>query len=297
MHWRFVTNIFMLLAVLMGCASKNIETQKSERLYDFSEEEVARLIEEGQKAWKLRHEKARLLVALRYFELAYRSASSSLPEKSNIDRNDLAGLLARGYYQLGDYHESDIQLRMDAYKSGGEWAQKGLELNPYFTEAVTERGHFEPALKFLDKKNMTCLYWYMANTGKWALYSGVNTSLRYRDLILSMANRLEELDPTFFYGGVYRIKGAYYAVIPAYAGGDLNRSWEYFQQSLKIAPNYIGTKILMAQAFALYRGDKILFKKILEEVVKEKLNPESEIYSENYLEQKKAIKLLDEEMK
>lgn len=284
-----MAKIFLVVQFLTACSTSSQFSWKEEKaMIDLSEADLHKVIEEGLRFWIKRYEKASLSKALYNFELAFNS-EKELPQ--TMTKLDLATYLSRGYYQLGDYHEKDQSLKMQAYKIGGEWAQRGFSLNKYFQTSIGERGHFAPGLKFLEKEYVGCLYWYLANIGKWALNSGVNTTIKYRSLFYDVSKRIIELDENYYGGGIYRILGAYYAVLPSYAGGNLDKSWEYFQKSLVIGPGYLGTKILMAQAFAVYRNDAALFNKIISEVIKEKLDLSSEVYPENFLEQQKAIVL------
>jgi len=280
----------ILIFLLQGCASK-VQGWKNEMLpNELTQEEVLVLLDQAEFAWSNREKRDQLQIALTNFEKVFFSTGVLPPQK---DRVFLSAHLAQGYYQLGDYHQHVVEKKLRAYKMGGEWAERGLGLNPYFKKAVIEHGHFVPGIKYLDKEYAGVMYWYLANIGKWALYSGVNTSLKYKELLKVMAARLEVVDSTYFHGGVYRVLGAFYAVLPSYAGGDLDQSWNYFQKSLKIAPDYVGTKILLAQAFAVFRNDGQLFKQVLNEVVNRKLDKASVFYPENLLEQRKAKDLLN----
>lgn len=291
MGYRFIskTITIILLHFLVACStSSEFSWTEEKAVIEVSSAELSKIINQGLVYWNKRFEKQSLNKALNNFELAF-SAEQELPNL--MTKVELATYLSRGYYQLGDYHEKDQSLKMQAYKIGGEWAQRGFALNKYFQKAIGDKGHFAPGLKFLEKEYVGCLYWYLANIGKWALNSGVNTTIKYRSLFTDVSNRIIQLDENYYGGGIYRILGAYYAVLPAYAGGDLDKSWVYFQKSLKINPNYLGTKVLMAQAFAVFRNDAELFSKIINEVIEAKLDKTSDIYPENFLEQQKAISL------
>lgn len=277
----------LIMALLQSCATSSEFSWKEEKAtIEMSKQELEKIIDQGLLSWQNRNIKLSLNKALYNFELAF-FADQDLPEK--LSKIELATFLSRGYYQLGDYHEKEQSLKLQAYKIGGEWAQRGFALNKYFQTAILDRGHFSPGLKFLDKSYVGCLYWYLANIGKWALNSGVNTTIKYKTLFYDISMRIIELDEKYYHGGIYRIMGAYYAVLPSYAGGDLNKSWDYFQKSLSLGPEYLGTKILMAQAFAVYRNDAVLFQKIINEVIQTKLEKNLDIYPENILEKEKAL--------
>lgn len=280
----------IIILACSSCSTSSSFSWKQERPnVEVNDEDIEKLEQGAIKAWDKRHEQSSLLRALQNFEILFYSLNKS---KHKFKQVALATFLSRGYYFLAEYHEEKTHLKMHNYKLGGEWAQRGFETNKYFQTAVGDRGYFGPGLKFLDDEYVGCMYWYLANVGKWALGSGVNTTIKYQYLIKEISARIIELNEKYNYGGIYRILGAYYAVIPSYAGGDLNKSWDYFQKSLQIGPEYLGTKVLLAQAFAVYRNDEILFNKIISEVIKAKLDNSLDIYSENIMEQKKAYQLL-----
>ena len=76
-----------------------------------------------------------------------------------------------------------------------------------------------------------------------------------------MINRVGELDKNFFHGAFNRYWGAYYAVAPSFAGGDMDKSIENFRKSIKIEPNYLGNCVLVASYWAVKKGDKKLFQR------------------------------------
>jgi hypothetical protein len=281
--------VTFITLILFACSTSSEFAWKEQRaVVEMDASQLENVLIRGLAHWKRRFNKNDLIKALNNFETAF-NTDTELPKI--LSKLDLATYLSRGYYQLGDYHEQDQGLKMQAYKIGGEWAQRGFALNKYFQTAIGDRGHFAPGLKFLEKEYVGVLYWYLANIGKWALSSGVNTTIKYRNLFYDISHRIIELNENYYGGGIYRILGAFYAVLPSYAGGNLDKSWDYFQKSLKIGPDYLGTKILMAQAFAVYRNDLPLFEKIIQDVMKTKLDSSSEIYPENSFEQQKAFKL------
>jgi predicted anti-sigma-YlaC factor YlaD len=104
--------------------------------------------------------------------------------------------------------------------------------------------------------------------------------------------RVLELDPNFYHGGPHRYFGAFYAVAPDFAGGDLAKSREHYDKSLEIAPYFLGTKILMAENLATKLDDEQMFDKLLEEVLAADLSTvPPEILPEMTAEQEKAREL------
>ncbi len=136
------------------------------------------------------------------------------------------------------------------------------------------------------------MYWTAASWGKWAKSSGITAQLKYKTRIKAMISGVEKLQPDYFFGAVPRYWGSFYAVAPTFAGGDIKKSKVHFDKSLKVAPEYQGTKVLMAELYWTKQGNKKEFKRLLDEVVSSTSEAHPEIGPENMIEKKKAQKLL-----
>jgi hypothetical protein len=107
------------------------------------------------------------------------------------------------------------------------------------------------------------MYWYSTNLGKWGNAQDITVVLRYKDRIFNVMSRVLELGPDYFHGAADRYFGAYYSVAPTFAGGDLDKSWAHFQESLKLAPNYLATYNLIAEFYAPKKQDGALFDQMI----------------------------------
>ena len=85
------------------------------------------------------------------------------------------------------------------------------------------------------------LYWYATNLGKWGNAQDITVVLTYKDRIYAIMEQVYKLDTSFFYGAADRYFGAYYAIAPSFAGGDLDRSLQHFDATRKIEPRYLLT--------------------------------------------------------
>ena len=102
-----------------------------------------------------------------------------------------------------------------------------------------------------------------------------------------------ECDPNYSYAAPDRYWGAYYAIAPSFAGGDLDKSEKHFKKSILAAPGYLATKVLYAQYYATKRQDSALFETLLNEVISADATAIPELTPENKAEQAKARKLLE----
>ncbi|MEO1171386.1 MAG: TRAP transporter TatT component family protein [Myxococcota bacterium] len=196
-------------------------------------------------------------------------------------------LLADGYMRLAG---EDGMLEM--LEKGVAYGERAMMANsPAFAERVRAGEDVEDAVGSLEKPAMGAVYWYAANLGKFAAEKGFTTQLFYKDRIFAVMNKVKELDPEFFYAAPHRYLGAFYAKAPAFAGGDMDLSKEHFDTSTTKYPEYLGTKVLVAEFWAAKQDDKALFLKMLDEVLAADANAVPELVAENLIEQEKARQL------
>ena len=103
--------------------------------------------------------------------------------------------------------------------------------------------------------------------------------------------RVGELDSSYFFAGPDRYWGAYYAVAPSFAGGDLDKSVTHFDKSLEAQPEYLGTKVLKASLYATKMQNPEMVDQLLDEVLAADPDVIPELGPENRAEQTKAQNL------
>ena len=273
----------LLCLFLMACASRNSGWDKSTDSVSMNTEEVSSVKKEALELWKGRVNQAKLEEALSKFKQLHQA-----------NPNDLETLvyLTRGYYFLADSHLENIDEKKKIYELAATYGEKAMATNPKFKAEVTSGKSVEESLDVLDKTEVPAIYWTAASLGKWSKFSGITAQLKYKTRIKAMVSRVEKLSSDYFFGATARYWGAFYAIAPSFAGGDIKKSKVYFDKSLQIAPEYQGTKVLIAEVYYTKVGDKKKFKETLEEVLSSKFDDLSEIGPENALEKKKAQKLL-----
>lgn len=221
------------------------------------------LIAAGDAAFANRGDKVQLEAAIE----SWKKASTMKPEDWKTQAK-----LSRAYYFLADSHlrkageGSDDQLK--TYEKGtaaGERAMAGA--SPKFKETVTGGGTVEDAVKHVPAEGIEALYWYATNLGRWSHYKGLGAKLGNKDKIKAAMTRVMEIDEKFFHAAPHRYFGAFYAIAPSFAGGDMDKSEKEFKKSIEMAPNYVGTKVLYAAEFAKKKKDRALFDKLIAEVL------------------------------
>jgi tetratricopeptide (TPR) repeat protein len=257
-----------------------------------TEEEISRkdqVLAEARAAWDERLDEEKLRVAIQRFEQA-----------AELDPNDqeIWVALSRAYYFHADGHMSFDEARhdemMETYEKGIQAGERSLvALSPDFAQRMRAGTRIEEAVAVLDARAVPALYWRSTNMGKWGIAKGFATILSYKDEIRAIMARCLELDATYYYYGPHRYFGAFYARVPAFAGGDLERSREHFESALEGAPGNLATRSLMAEHYAVKSQNRALFDEQLNAVLAADLGQlPADILPENTIEQRRARDLL-----
>jgi hypothetical protein len=249
------------------------------------------LVAEGDAAWAERGDLAKLKIAIGKWDEAVKVKS---------DDHESYAKLARGQYLLADGHlafdaeSSPAQMEefLKAHELGQAYAEQGLRaLSPDYQKRVDGGIPIEDAVQALGREAVPLMYWYDVNLGKWAKAKGIDVTLKYKDVIFKIMTRVYDLDPDYFFAAPDRYFGGYYAVAPSFAGGSVTKSKEYFDKSLKKAPDYLATHVLVAELLAPKLDDRALFDREIEFVLSADPNKIPEVGPEALIEKKKAEKL------
>ncbi|MCS6797154.1 MAG: TRAP transporter TatT component family protein [Myxococcota bacterium] len=246
------------------------------------------LLAEAEAAWNDRLQEPRI-----------REAIDKWRRATEMDPSDWETLarLSRAYYFLADGHlsfdESKVEETKQTFELGIQAAERSLvALSPDFAERMRAGARIEEAISVLDARAIPALYWRSTNMGKWALLEGFATVLAHKDEVRAIMARILEMDANFFYAAAHRYFGALYARLPAFAGGDLERSRQHFEASLRAFPNYFPTRVLYAEYYAVKSQNRALFTEQLQYVINGDVNAMPEVVPENTVEQRRARALL-----
>ncbi|MBA2405985.1 MAG: hypothetical protein H0V66_14515 [Bdellovibrionales bacterium] len=273
----------LLCLFIMACASRDSGWDKKTATVSMSSTEATNLIKEALGLWEGRVEQTKLQSSLAIFERLHAANPADL---------QTLVYLTRGYYFLADSHLQDIEQKKKNYETAASYGEKAMATNREFKESVQAGKSVEESLGTLTRTEVPTIYWTAASLGKWAKATGIAAALKYKTRIKAMVETVERLQPDYFYGAPARYWGGFYSVAPSFAGGDMKKSKTQFEKSLKMAPEYQGTKVLMAEVYYTKEGRKKEFEQTLKEVLASKFDNHPEIGPENALEKKKAEKLL-----
>lgn len=203
--------------------------------------------------------------------------------------------LTRGHYFLADGYlraEDDEKEYLQMMDKGVKWGEKAMvAASPEFAAAMNDGKKFPEAVKLVGKDGVPAMYWYASSLGKWAKKKGFAVLLGQKDNVKATMDRCLELDATYYYGGPHRYFGAFYAIAPTFAGGDLEKSKVHFKKSLEIAPNFVGTKVLWAAELAAKTHDETTFDTLIAEIEAFKEDTIPEVMPELRIEKQKGAEL------
>ncbi|MBA3900758.1 MAG: hypothetical protein H0X62_11205 [Bacteroidetes bacterium] len=216
---------------------------------------------------------------------------------SNEKDYEMAVLLSRAYYVLAEHADNNPQ-RLEIYDKGVKAGELALNLVPQYAASFTSSKKEEDAVKSVTKEHIDAVYWTAANLARWAKFTSFTKKVSSKSRVKYLWDKVAELEPTYFYGGSYRFYGGYFALVPTITGEqDPHKAKENFDKAIAAAPEYLETKVLMAEAYCTHQKikDRELFKKLINEVMSADLSAYPAIYAENLIAQGKAKKLLEEE--
>ncbi len=225
---------------------------------------------------------------------------SALREAANLpfdkELYDNFWKLGISYYILSERipdNSEEIDRKLELYQQGLESCERAMACFKSFRDAIARGEAEEEAAKTIGKEGIEGVYWTVICMSKWSRLKGFSYVLFNKNRGWEMIQHVRSLDNTWYYGAADRYLGAFYAVAPSIAGGDMEKSWEHFMASLEVAPDYFATHVLISEYYATKVQDKELFLKHLDIV----LNGDPAVYPDiipyQRVEQEKARKLLD----
>lgn len=283
-----------MAAVTASCGSTRETawepTSGSVQLDDAARAQVAALLAEAETAWANRGDAAQAKAAVDAYQAA-----------ADIDPSNWRALtdLTHAIYFYADCHlrfdEDNPDLYKDTHEQGTKAAERALSaLSPPFAEKMAAGTRIEDAINVLDRSAVPALYWRSSNLGRWATLESFATLLSYKDEVREIMEFCLNNDPNYWYQGPDRYFGVFYARAPGFAGGDMKKSAKHFNIAIDAQPEYWGTRVLMAEEWAIKEDNRALFEELLTYVLEGDPNVIPAIKPENECEQRKAKKLMSE---
>jgi len=189
--------------------------------------------------------------------------------KSDPENEELLLLLAQGYagYALGFVEDVDPERAKVFYLRARDYALRVLRKDNTFKEA--ENADLEVLIKVVNSygvEKVPPLFWAgFAGAGYLNLDLGNPMALMELPKIQLFMDRVEALEPSFYYGAVYLYQGSVLGMKPIIMGGNPQKAKEYFEKNLELNQN----KFLLAYIYmAKYYAAKVLDEELFDQYIK-----------------------------
>ncbi len=179
------------------------------------------------------------------------------------------GLLSEIYYWSGEY--ADAEDKLFYYEKGVEYGEEGVAA---------------------EEDSLEANFWLSVNWGSYGQEKGIMKSLSLINPIKEAAERVLEMDETYFYGGPWRVLGRLYNKAPGFpiSIGNNKKSLECFEKALEFGPKFYLNHLFLAELYISDRKyDKA--KETLEWIISAPLNRGHENEDEGY--KSDAVALLE----
>jgi len=255
------------------------------------------LVAEGDAHWENRSDRDAVEAAIAVWEQAI-----TVPTPADMTRREalfpVYVNLSVAYYWHAHAHlrwePGSEEAMMADYDQGKEYAETALALNnDAWTQALLYETPIPDAVATLTADDVPAMYWYATNLGRWGLMRGITTVLANVSDIKAMMDRVEELNPDFYYGAPNRYFGVYYTKLP-FGNPDLDQSRARFEANIEAYPQYLETRVLLAEEWAMTTQDRALAEEHLQFVVEADVTEWPELQPENANAQRRAVQLLED---
>ena len=297
--------LLMLAGLVIGgttaCSKGSLDAGVADleaRIAASAEGDFDATIAEAEAHWEQRHEEEHVREAIAAWERAITYDTGDRDRRETLA--PVYAQLARGWYWLAHGHLHFMRDRrareaaqQDAYQRGMEYGRTSLALsNPAWNEALTGGARIEDSVNLLNENDVEAAYWYATCAGRWATIEGLAALLGFKDQIFAILTRAYELDQTFFYRASDRYFGVYYTKVP-FMNPDVNRSRDHFMAAINEFPQYLETRVLLAEELYTKTREREAAVQQLQTVLAYDLDGAPEIRAENIRAQARAQQILD----
>ncbi len=214
--------------------------------------------------------------------------------KNDPENEQLLLLLAQGYagYALGFIEDEDPVRARFFYERSFNFARRALIGGDHgdWKWSKENKEKIEMAIKESGEKELPALFWLT-----FAMGGNINVSLDDPaalinvNIIEAAIVKIESLNPGFFYGSIYLLKGSIFGMKPRMLGGNPEKALESFDKNLAFTKgNFLLSYIYKAKFYAAKTLDEQLFDDLIEKVEFYEIGTKPEIALFNQIAKKKA---------
>jgi len=217
--------------------------------------------------------------------------------QSYPNHKDLLLAGAQAYAAYASVLEEDEQDRAaDLNERAKKYALQALELTPPFKDTLGKPlDVFQKRLEETRKKDVPTLFWVSNIWGSWIASNGGAEAMADLPWVEALIERVLQLDPGYYYGGVHLFKAILLSARPEQFGGNLKKAEEHFQKARAYGEGkFFMTDVYYAQYYARQTLNRDLFVSTLKRVLETPASIEPDLTLSNTLAQRRAKKLMSQ---
>jgi hypothetical protein len=278
----FRTSVLAAALALAACR-RPADTAPAPAARDAAPARFEDAVAEGDRAYALRGDAARLEAAIR----AYALAAAQRPGDAVAEVR-----LARAEAFRGLAAPAPAAAR-EAWEASARAAERALRSQaPGWAEAIDRGEDPAAAAARVDAAGAEALYLLAQGAMRTAQSTGYAAVLAVKDAALAMMARAAELDERVDAAGPHRALGAWRAILPTAAGGGAAASRAHFDRARALAPDDQIARVAEAETWAVLVQDERRFDALLEGVLAFDLGRDPPRAPENAIAKARAKELL-----
>ncbi len=209
----------------------------------------------------------------------------------------VAGASAYSSYAALFPGREDREKARQLYLRGRDYGLRALSKREQFRELFPKPlDQFEPCLKGFGKKDVPALFWTASCWGSWiSLSTDSVEAMAELPKVVSLMQKVLELDEGFYYGGPHLFLAVYHSSRPSAYGGNPEKARSHFEKAFELSQGeFLMTHVLYAKYYARQAFDRELFVSTLEKVLDAPADSVSELTLLNTLAKQQAKGLLEQ---
>jgi hypothetical protein len=235
-------------------------------------------------------------------QIAEQAIASNLKLLEGLLKNDpeneqLLLMLAQGYsgFALGFVEDENPDRAKVFYRRAFNYGQRAFMDSSQHSWQWTKKSIkiFEERLQNMSDSDVPALFWTI-----FAMAGEINVSLDDPAALINVSilekaiTKIEKLNPKFFYGSVYLLKGSIEGMKPRMLGGNPQAAKESFARNLEITQGqFLLSHVYQAKFYAAKTLNEELFDQLIKEVEDFDIGTKPEIALFNQIAKKKAALL------
>lgn len=215
------------------------------------------------------------------------------------DNGDLLLRAAEAYSGYAFLFVEDVNKprAVKLYKKARDYALRALQQNSALADILhCSNDDFNKGLAELGPDDARALFF---STSAWLSYMGLGwkydaSIVKHRPKLLSMMQRMLELDEAFNYGAIHAMYGSYYSACPTHLGGDPELSKYHFEMAFTVSESkFLPWRYLYAKYYCVQTQNRKAFVHTLYDIINAPVDLMPERRFANEAVKQKAKRLLE----